>query len=155
MDIYYTSVGRNSVLLLNIPPDTRGLIHETDAARLRELNDYLEVTFDTDLLIKGLKSWKADSGESKVMKVRPDTKFNTLKIREDITKGQRVEEFYLEVLKGDKWEKIAEGTTIGYNRLLRFPDTSAEKIRVTVVSARKTAFISEIGLYYAPEIAAE
>ena len=54
-----------------------------------------------------------------------------------------------------EWEKIAEGTTIGYNRLLRFPDTSAEKIRVTVVSARKTAFISEIGLYYAPEIAAE
>ena len=155
VDIYYTSVGRNSVLLLNIPPDTRGLIHETDAARLRELNDYLEVTFDTDLLIKGVKSWKADSGESKVMKVKPDTKFNTLKIREDITKGQRVEEFYLEVLKGDKWEKIAEGTTIGYNRLLRFPDTSAEKIRVTVVSARKTAFISEIGLYYAPEIAAE
>jgi alpha-L-fucosidase len=34
MDIYYRSVGRNGVLLLNLPPDRRGLIHETDAANL-------------------------------------------------------------------------------------------------------------------------
>jgi len=30
LDIYYSSVGRNSVLLLNIPPDKRGLINEQD-----------------------------------------------------------------------------------------------------------------------------
>ncbi len=33
-DIYFKSVGYNSVLLLNIPPDKRGLIHENDAKRI-------------------------------------------------------------------------------------------------------------------------
>jgi alpha-L-fucosidase len=45
LDIYYQSVGRNSVLLLNIPPDRRGLIHENDARRLRELRNVLDETF--------------------------------------------------------------------------------------------------------------
>ena len=29
VDIYYKSVGRNAVLLLNVPADKRGLIHST------------------------------------------------------------------------------------------------------------------------------
>ena len=37
LEIYYCSVGRNSVLLLNVPPDRRGRFHENDVARLGEL----------------------------------------------------------------------------------------------------------------------
>ena len=35
-DIYFQSVGYNSVLLLNIPPDRRGLINEADVTRLKQ-----------------------------------------------------------------------------------------------------------------------
>ena len=49
LDIYYRSVGRNSVLLLNVPPDRRGLFHENDVARLRELRAALDETFKTNL----------------------------------------------------------------------------------------------------------
>ena len=152
VDIYYTSVGRNSVLLLNIPPDTRGLIHETDAARLKELRKYLDTTFATNLLQRKSHAWKAKAGDSKVFKVKNGGKFNTLQIREDITKGQRVEGFSVEVFRNGVWEKVAEGTTIGYNRLLKFEDTGAEKIRITILSSRKTAHISKVGLYYAPQV---
>jgi len=50
LDIYFKSVGRNSVLLLNVPPDRRGLIHENDARRLRELRAALDAIFRTDLV---------------------------------------------------------------------------------------------------------
>lgn len=51
LDIYYNSVGRNSVLLLNIPPDRRGLIHENDARRLREFRKVLDATFAENLAL--------------------------------------------------------------------------------------------------------
>ena len=50
LDIYYGSVGRNAVLLLNLPPDKRGLIHENDAAALREMRRILDATFAVNLL---------------------------------------------------------------------------------------------------------
>lgn len=155
VDIYYQSVGRNSVLLLNIPPDTRGLIHEIDAGRIKDLRRYIDETFKTNYIRKGASRRQLiDSGESREFAVREDAIFNTLLVCEDISKGQRVESFTLEVLHEGEWAKVAEGTTIGYKRLLKFPDTSAEKIRFTVNSARGKAVISEIGLYYAPEVAA-
>ena len=40
VNIYYRSVGCNSVLLLNIPPDKRGLMHENDVKRIKELTEY-------------------------------------------------------------------------------------------------------------------
>lgn len=152
VDIYYTSVGRNSVLLLNIPPDTRGLIHEIDAQRLKDFRSYLDETFADNHLSRRSRLWKAEAGESREFAVKYGAVFNTLRIREDITKGQRVESFTLEAFAEGQWMKIAEGTTIGYNRLLKFPAMTAEKIRVTIGSARKTARISEIGLFYAPEV---
>ena len=49
LSIYYTSVGRNSLLLLNVPPDNRGLIHEADAARLMEFRKALDEIFKDNL----------------------------------------------------------------------------------------------------------
>jgi alpha-L-fucosidase len=155
VDIYYKSVGRNSVLLLNIPPDTKGLIHEIDAGRIKDLRRYLDETFKTNHIRKGtIKRCLIDSGESREFAVREDAIFNTLLVCEDISKGQRVESFTLEVLCDGEWRKVAEGTTIGYKRLLRFPDTSSERIRLTINSTRGKAILSNIGLYYAPDVAA-
>jgi len=61
VDIYYKSVGRNGLLLLNLPPDRRGLIHETDAASLRRFRQIIDQTFDVDLA-EGA-SVKAGSGD--------------------------------------------------------------------------------------------
>ena len=152
VDIYYKSVGRNSVLLLNIPPDTRGLIHEIDAQRLLELRKYIDETFSTDLAHGSRKLWKASEGSSMILDVTPESTFNTFMIREDISKGQRVEGFTLEAWKDGQWEKIAEGTTVGYRRLLRFPDLQTSKVRITLTATRLSALISEMGLYHAPEV---
>ena len=149
VNIYYRSVGCNSVLLLNIPPDRRGLIHEVDVQRIKELSDYIGKTFATNYVENGEKMWKAETGQSKEYNVKPGAMVNTFLIQEDIAQGQRVEDFLVEVYSNGAWQYAAEGTTVGYKRMLRFSDCQPEKIRVTIRGARATANISNVGLYYA------
>ena len=149
VNIYYRSVGCNSVLLLNIPPDRRGLIHETDIQRIKELSSYLTNTFSTSAITDETVSWSAKSGESHEFNVDSNRMINTLLIQEDITQGQHVEEFSVEAYINGAWHHIAEGTTIGYKRLLRFTDCKAERIRITIHASRGIANILNTGLYYA------
>ena len=149
VNIYYQSVGCNSVLLLNIPPDRRGLIHETDVQRIKELSDYIAKTFAENYVTDETALWQAQVGQSKEYNVKPGALVNTFLIQEDITQGQRVEDFLVEVYVNGAWQYAAEGTTVGYKRLLRFSDCQPEKVRVTVRGSRGVANISNVGLYYA------
>lgn len=149
VDIYYTSVGRNSVLLLNVPPDRRGLIHEIDAERIEALGNYIAENFSNSKVAGEVYPWHAEAGESLVYEVESGAIINTLLISEDIERGQRVERFTIEAYTNGRWHHIAEGTTIGYKRLLRFSDCRAECIRVTINECRSTANISNVALYYA------
>ena len=149
VNIYYRSVGCNSVLLLNIPPDKRGLIHEIDVQRIKELSDYINKTFANNYVENGNQIWQAAAGQSKEYNVKAGTMVNTFLIQEDIAQGQRVEDFLVEIYSNGAWQYAAEGTTVGYKRLLRFSDCQPEKIRVTIRGTRATANITNIGLYYA------
>ncbi len=148
-DIYFQSVGYNSVLLLNIPPDRRGLINEADVRRLNEFAAYRERTFASDKVVKGRKYWNATSGSEKVYSLRPDAEINVVMLREDIMKGQRVEAFTVEALTDDGWKEVGKGTTIGYKRMLRFPAVKAGKLRVKIDKCRLTAHVNQVAAYYA------
>ena len=152
VNIYYQSVGCNSVLLLNIPPDRRGLIHETDVQRIKELSEYLAKTFADNQVVNGTGLWQAQAGDSKEYEVKSGSMVNTFLIQEDIAQGQRVEDFLVEVYSNGAWQYAAEGTTVGYKRLLRFSDCQPEKIRVTIRGTRAAANITNVGLYYAESL---
>ncbi len=168
VDIYFNSVGMNAVLLMNVPPDKRGLIHESDAGRLKDFKKWLDDTFKQNLLenarsnskntentfdgnVETFHEIKQFPASFEIEFNEPQT-FNVFEIREYIKKGQRVESFTLEAMIKDKWQEIAKGTTIGYKRLLRFEPIQTDKIRVTINEARHDALIAEIGLYLSPEI---
>ena len=150
VDIYFQSVGMNSVLLLNVPPDRRGRIHEVDSEHLSQFGDYITSTFSNEKLSDGEAEWKARSGASKEFTVLEGHVINTVMLQEDILKGQRVEEFTVEGLVNDEWVKLSAGTTIGYKRLLRFADTKPTKIRITIDETRDIANIKKVGAYFAP-----
>ena len=165
-DIYFSSVGRNAVLLLNVPADRRGLITDADIKSLKEFRSYLDATFRTDLLsgarpygngasnaIDGNNqtSWTPDGKAVASFVPAISVKFNVALLQEDITKGQRVEYFVIEAMNNDKWDTIAKGTTIGYKRLLRFPEVTAGEIRLSILSSRATPNISTFGLFFAPD----
>jgi alpha-L-fucosidase len=177
LDIYYHSVGRNANMLLNIPVDPRGLIHETDSARLMELAEALKSDFAKDLAFGKKATASNVRGKSKqfapalandnnpatywatgdsikkaslTIDLVNSTAFNRFLVQEFIPLGQRVKKFKLEALVNNNWQTIAEETTIGYKRILRFPEVSATQIRLTVEDAKACPVISNIQLFRAP-----
>ncbi|HVP89832.1 MAG TPA: alpha-L-fucosidase [Terriglobales bacterium] len=169
LDIYYASVGGNAQLLLNVPPDKRGRIHDSDVRRLRELGDRLRATFADDLAAGAKLSFHhaagadrlaaADSARrayngqvelSHVYGLRGAKVFNAAALQEDIRHGQRVEAFAVDAWDGREWKEIARGTTIGWKRLLRFPPVTASRVRLRVLRARAPARLAEFGLFLDP-----
>jgi alpha-L-fucosidase len=172
LDIYYTSVGGNSVFLLNVPPDKRGLIHENDVARLKDIGDIIGKTFETNLAlnapatasqapIDGSRTvdgsndtfWMP-SGIAPIVNIDYDLgspkTFNRVMLCEYIPLGQRIESFEVYALIDGKWKQFASSTTVGFKRLLRFPDVTAQKVRLQITQSRLSPMISEFGLYLTP-----
>ena len=168
LDIYFASVGRNGVLLLNLPPDRRGLIHEQDAKSLREWKALLDRTFANNLL-KGAAVtqsngkvstalwddqyktyWVAgrnDATATLEFNLKQPMEFDVVMLQENITVGQRIERFVLEYYSGGEWKKAAEGTTVGYKRLIRFDPVRTQRVRLRILSSRLAPTLSEVGLY--------
>lgn len=166
-DIYLTSVGRGSNLLLNVPPDRRGLFHEKDVESLQGFKKLLDQRFATNFLlnakVKTAKAFDKTQRKSQLTDGNAKTfwaakekatdieislpKYQTLNyilLQENIALGQRVKAFEVEALEGKKWKKIAEGTTIGYKRILKINPTETKKLRIKILDAKAPAVISEV-----------
>lgn len=150
VNIYFQSVGYNSVLLLNIPPNRQGLISSADVNRLKEFSTYIKQTFSENKILNGKKDWKASADKSQIYKIKEESKINVIVLQEDISKGQRVESFQVEAFTNNDWEIIGQGTTIGYKRMIFLDDAiSTDKLRITINKSRLTANISNVAAYYA------
>lgn len=150
MDIYFSSVGRNSVLLLNIPPDKDGLISDADIRSLRAWRKDWEATFTHDLTTNATILNTGRSGDTTAtieLQLHGPKTFDVLMLQENIRVGQRVEKWVFEYKDGGEWKTAAEGTTIGYKRLLRFPPVTTGKVRLRILSSRLQPVIGRIGLY--------
>jgi alpha-L-fucosidase len=174
VDIYFNSVGLNSLLLLNMPPDKRGLITEYDINSLKGMRYFLDETFRENFVKNAKISSSGDgegtnaknisdddyesywtpanqSGPSSIeMELNEEQIFNCAGIQENILKGQRVEKFHIDWWNGDKWETFAAGTTIGYKRLFRFPEVKAKRVRIVFEESRLNPAISSFGIYRMP-----
>ena len=172
LSIYYTSVGRNSLLLLNVPPDDRGLIHSADSARLMEFRRAIDEIFK-DNLADGAKAkasnvrgrgfgagnildgnfdsyWATKDGineASVTFNLAGEKTFNRVLIQEYIPLGQRVKSFTVEAEGPDgQWKEIARETTIGYKRIVPTEKVTTSKVRVNLV-AFAPVVINGFGLY--------
>jgi alpha-L-fucosidase len=179
VNLYYHSVGRGASLLLNLPPDRRGRIHEQDAASLRQFRDILDQTFAVDLAHKAratspqTREPHAPHAPSHVNDGDPSTfwcpqvpdslaeavltfdhavSFNVISLREYIALGQRVDEFAVDAWSDDRWVEIARGTAIGSRRLLRTQRIDTTQVRLRVIAATARAAISEFALFLEPNI---
>ena len=128
------------------------MIHENDIKQLKKLKEVIDADFKNPLLPE--KSyWVAKQiVDYKEYKFDKPIKFNRFLIQEDIQYGQRVKEFELEALINDKWQKIKEGTTIGYKRILRFSPIKASAIRLHIKDALANAVIKNMEIYNAPPL---
>ncbi|AYB33676.1 alpha-L-fucosidase [Chryseolinea soli] len=173
-EIYLTSVGRGSTLLLNVPPDRRGLIHENDIKALQGWRALLDAAFKTNLILHAPAEAEDYRGQADQYAAanttdgNPETYWATdddkttgtfeialnksqeikfILLQEYIKLGQRVKSFTVESFHDGAWHPLAEGTTIGYKRILKLDPAQAEKIRVNITAARACPLISNVELY--------
>jgi alpha-L-fucosidase len=173
-DIYCNSVGLNSNLLLNLPVDRRGLVHENDIASLQGLKSKIERVFETNLATMAQLKMESSSNvmdssiltdgqrESFVKITDKDSKIilefdatkssNLFVIQEAIQKGQRIRSFEIEALIDASWQVIYQGTTIGNKRIVRFPTSNIKAIALKLTDFNDKALISEMGLYYDSDV---
>lgn len=140
MDIYLASVGRNAVLLLNVPADTRGKIPAADSLRLMEFRACRDSVFAHNLA--GRISHRQNTWTAKVK-----SPFSMVVLQEDIRLGQRIRSFKIEADTDGGWKEIAQGTTVGYKRILRVPETTARRIRITVTDAKAAPILSGVKFF--------
>jgi alpha-L-fucosidase len=161
VDLFYKTVGRNSLLLLNVPPNREGLLSQPDINSLNDFRAILNETFRTNLALNKTRKELVDSNlttsyilnknESLVINFKQPVTFDRAMFQEDITQGQRIEKALLEYWDGKSWQKISEFTTVGYKRLLRFPAVTTTKVRFSILAAKKRVHVAEVGFYKASE----
>ena len=175
LHIYETSVGGNALLLLNIPPDTNGLINEADCQRLAELGAAISGIFEVNLLEKsgvtihasaedpahpaanilkpGEDYWHPGEESAEIEITLPHEECIThIVLQEQIRESQRIEVFSLYAKiktssNDEDWQKIYEGTTVGYKKICRFPPVETKAIRIAIEQSRIFPTLRFAGAY--------
>ena len=176
IDLYFKSIGRNSALLLNIPPDKRGRIADPDGARLTEFRAFMDRLYATDyaknaaitassrrdasghernLIDSNLSTcWTPAEGKNTgyvEFDLGQSWTFNVARIQENIAFGERVQAYRVEVFEGDKWRTITAGQVIGHKQLRCFPTVTARRLRLVIERASAPPAIAEFGLHFNPQ----
>jgi alpha-L-fucosidase len=125
LGIWYRSVGRGANLLLNVPPDRRGLLDEADSRRLLDLHQALEHRF-ANPLASSLRAeggaWLLDSGA--------EVEVDHLVLMESIAQGQRV--FAYRVLD-ERGHEVTRGATIGHKKIDAFPRVRCRALKIELL----------------------
>ena len=149
VDLYFTSVGRNSKLLLNVPPTREGLLHPTDVANLAGMRARLGALLHEDLAAKRRVEWRSTSEHGAVVEVDlgRTVAIGIADLREDITRGQVVARYTVEGSDGGAWQTLARGTTIGCRKLDRFAAVTIRRARLTIEDAVAPPTRVHLGLH--------
>jgi alpha-L-fucosidase len=149
VDIFYTSVGRNGNLILNLSPDKRGLVPDNQLEALSQTAEIINETFATNLAAGGQVAadasnatngpaqaldgnldtwWEAGTGKTNgtvTLTLPKPVTFDVVSLQEAVDhRGQRIESFAIDAWDGSVWtttEHIASDqlATVGHRRLIR------------------------------------
>lgn len=137
MTIYYNSVGNNSLMLLNIPPNRKGRFAKSDVRRLREMGKWLRR--EEECVLESSCVFSADGREAEI--TFPKQSVDRLRLAEDTTKSQRVEKF--SVYAGE--ECVFRGTIIGFSRIAIFDrPVVTDKLRFVIEECRNEPYMQKI-----------
>ena len=173
-NLWFHSAGRGAGLLLNIPPDRRGLLHEADVASLTAFAKALHedmahnlavgarITADSvrddgffpeEILSDGGYAPKdGDLCPTVTLTFAHPVAFNTLTLREALPLGHRVFGFTAEVRIDGEWKKLLDGKMIGALCARRFAPVTAEAVRIWITEADAEPILCGLGLYMLREL---
>jgi alpha-L-fucosidase len=181
LGLYFDSVGRNSLLRLNVPPDSRGLLAVPDVAVLNQLGPAIMALYRTnraakqpatadsvfeDLSIYAASAavdndietfWAAAAGQTSArleVDLGGGHSFDLISLQEPIALGERASEHHLEARTSGVWTIIATGMAIGERKLYRLSPVTADRVALVITAARGAPAIAELGLYDSTHAAA-
>lgn len=179
---YYSTIGRNANLVLNVSLNDDGFINREDSIRLMQFRRSIEDVFFDDLIETakisasqirdnsdqfaelGLKDanynsyWATDdSVKTATLEVtfRKDRTFNRILLQEYIPLGQRIEQVSVQYLVDNDWVHLTSATTIGYKRILCFPLITTKQLRINVEKSLAAPILNKLSVYHAPESLSE
>jgi alpha-L-fucosidase len=173
IDVYYQSVGRNSNMLLNLSPDSRGLVPDNQLAPLRTMHRVIDQTFAKNLAEGGRLSadssnsqydarlaldgnldtwWEAAPGRHTaelILKLPRTVTFDVVSLQEAVDhRSQRIASFAVDIWDGTTWNQVEQQTTVGHKRLLRLASpVTTNQLRIRILDSRMEPTLSEIGLF--------
>jgi alpha-L-fucosidase len=173
IDIFYQSVGRNGNMLLNLSPDTRGLIPDDQLVALSGMAQAVNKTFAVNLAAGGKLTadtsnatngpspaldgnldtwWEAAPGKTNAtltLTLPGDVTFDVVSLQEAIDRrGQRIESFAVDTWNGSMWTTMDEQTTVGHRRLLRLKSAvTTSQVRIRITGSRLEPTLAEMGLF--------
>ncbi len=141
MEIYYASVGRGCVLLLNATPDTTGLIPDSHVQRYQEFGQAIRRIYENK---KG-----ETSGKGRTIELRFDrpARVNHIIIQEDIRHGQIVRSYEVDGLIDGTWKKLLNGTSVGHKRIDVIDTVTVQGMRMRVTKAVDEPVIRSLAAY--------
>lgn len=164
---YDQTVGRGAQLMLGVAPDDRGLLPDSDVARLREFGAALRHRAENNLALRHAPTppqaaaaldndpntfWSAPAGSHhatlEVAFERPIT-FDHAVTMEWLNDGQHIQKYAIEAWneKQKKWTAIAGGQAIGHKKIDSFPAVTASRVRLNILSSTSEAHIREFQLF--------
>lgn len=129
MDIYYKSVGRGAVLLLNSSPDTSGLIPKSHVEVYQKFGDELTRRF-SEPLVTG-----SGNGDTLELSFSDLTDVNHLVLQENLREGQKIRKYAIEGWRDEEWFEIHVGSSIGSKKIDYFPTENLQKLRIRILES--------------------
>jgi alpha-L-fucosidase len=168
LDIYHQSVGRGAQLTLGLAPDDRGLLPDSDVARLREFGEAIGKTYANNLASKGNFTVDAGDGPARAFDGDPHTfwsappdshsavlevtfpkplSFDRTVVMEWLNVGQRIQKYDIQAWDAKGWRTLRSGTSIGHKKIDIFPRTTASKVRLRILMAADPPHIREFQIF--------
>ena len=170
---YDETVGHGAQLMLGLAPDRRGLLPDSDVARLEEFGKAVRARYAHNLALAHVPAstevaaaldgnpdtfWSAPTGSHhatlEVSFAKPVT-FNRALTMEWLNNGQRVEKYSIDVWTGSQWKTVSAAEAIGHKKIDIFTAVTASRVRLNILSSSDAAAIREFQLYNVEETAAK
>lgn len=167
---YDETVGRGAQLMLGLAPDRRGMLPDSDVARLEEFGNAIRARYGHNLALQHAPAsaevsaavdgnpdtfWDASAGSHhsklEVSFLKPVT-FNCALTMEWLNNGQRVQKYSIDVWDGNAWRTVTNANAIGHKKIDLFPTVTTNRVRLNILSSTDAAAIREFQLYEVGEV---
>jgi len=162
---YDQTVGHGAQLMLGLAPDRRGLLPDSDVARLEEFGKALQARYSHNLALGHTTTttevaaaldgnhdtvWSAPAGSHHAMlevSFPTPVTFNRAVTMEWLNDGQRIQKYSIDIWTGNAWKTVTTAQAIGHKKIDIFPTVTAGKVRLNILSSTDAAQIREFQIY--------